>query len=550
MHAADEVPDDEDPESFYGEDIFDDIIAKAMEAESKMESAPTNTNSERIAVKGTPGDLENRQSNRGTGNDYSYGSAPEHDAASLDSGEISGESDISAMDAEHGENGKTNPYNPSPLVNDDESTIDMRPPAPNNQTVSSYVDQLNRSERSKGRLIKAGSFAICIAIVVGVVLAVISLTGNKDGATGNVGRISDNAQVSTGGRLPGAEKEKSLAPAASSMAAFAIIPVPVTASFPVTAPPTRPPTERPAMASSTETIHPVQLTFENIPSGYKLLEKDRTPIVDFIEELLSDHMDESFELLEVAYARANAGERSRRSLQRQVESFSIPLRIVVRGPSNFSQDFKQSYVMEKIQERSNDIVNYLKAYNWKTFNNVRISEVVEFDIADLVDPTVSPMMSPVQSVQPIRSPSQTPSGKTVGVTQPPILTRTAPPVTNEPTQKPTQYTIAAIVTTSSPVTNVPTRRPTRRPTRYPTGRPTKGRHPHQHQTRLQCRRQCKLQGRRAIQHAIQHAGRRSGQRGGQHGDQWHHHQQSLHHMVQLPVIPQVVIQHSILVVQQ
>ena len=57
----------------------------------------------------------------------------------------------------------------------------MRPPAPQQTTVSSYVDQLNWAEQNRGKLIKAGALSIGIAIVLGVVLVVISLSGNDDG---------------------------------------------------------------------------------------------------------------------------------------------------------------------------------------------------------------------------------------------------------------------------------------------------------------------------------------------------------------------------------
>ena len=72
-----------------------------------------------------------------------------------------------------------------PLVNDDESVMEMKNPAPVSQSVSTYVDQLNRREHGKSRLIKAGVFAIFIAVIVGAALTVISVTGSKDKGTGD-----------------------------------------------------------------------------------------------------------------------------------------------------------------------------------------------------------------------------------------------------------------------------------------------------------------------------------------------------------------------------
>jgi hypothetical protein len=76
----------------------------------------------------------------------------------------------------------------APLVNDDESVIEMKEPAPVSQSVSSYVDQLNRKERGKSIFIKTGVLLAIIAIIVGVSLAVVSRNGNesKDVSDGNV----------------------------------------------------------------------------------------------------------------------------------------------------------------------------------------------------------------------------------------------------------------------------------------------------------------------------------------------------------------------------
>lgn len=435
MPAAEAADEEDRNASFYGEDIFDDLIAKAMDptaggdtSPSKMETAFDND--ERVVVEGTPANLENSEEGGG-GDDFSTGGS-DADVASLDSGEITGESDISEAVEEPIES-----YNPSPLVNDDESTIDMRPPAPNNQTVSSYVDQLNRSERSKGRLIKGGAFAICIAIVVGVILAVISLTGDSNDDINSI-----TSQVSTPGVPTAPVDQTSLAPA-----------------IPIPAPVVPAPTMKPVMATRTETVHPVQLTFENVPAGYRLAENDRTSIINFIRELLGDHLDDSFELLGVAYARDSGGRYRRLN----TGSFSLPLVLVLRGSSNFSEEFVRSYVIEKIQERSTNIVNYLKAYNWKTFNNVRISAVETYDIADLIDPTVSPSLSPITG-QPTTSPSL--PYRTGEPTASPSL----PPQTELPTSSPSR----SPETFTQPLNteNKPTKNPTRRPSQNPTLRPT------------------------------------------------------------------------------
>jgi len=214
-------PDEQNPDAFYGEDMFDDIIAKAMDRPADVDD---NGSSEKVVVEGTPSKLRQHDDDYASGggggvdpdnpdgggarrggirrggaqqqarpDDQSSSagassgesSTDPDDAASLDSADISGESDISdqsdttgASMAERERTGahrSEHEYAPRPLINDDESTVDMRPPAPQQTTVSSYVDQLNQDEQNRGRVIKAGAFAIGIAIAVDVILAVISL---------------------------------------------------------------------------------------------------------------------------------------------------------------------------------------------------------------------------------------------------------------------------------------------------------------------------------------------------------------------------------------
>ena len=150
--------------SFYGEDIFDDMIAKVMDAADKNNSkVRVQALSPVIEIDGNPSvDIRSTDGNNNNNindNDIETGSSPGNDdstntgsdVASLDSEEISGESDISEVEEK-----EKSSYYPQPLIHDDESTIDMRPPAAETQTVSSYVDQLNQQERRKGKLVKAG----------------------------------------------------------------------------------------------------------------------------------------------------------------------------------------------------------------------------------------------------------------------------------------------------------------------------------------------------------------------------------------------------------
>eukprot|EP00584_Thalassiosira_punctigera_P002526 CAMPEP_0172542604 /NCGR_PEP_ID=MMETSP1067-20121228/13176_1 /TAXON_ID=265564 ORGANISM="Thalassiosira punctigera, Strain Tpunct2005C2" /NCGR_SAMPLE_ID=MMETSP1067 /ASSEMBLY_ACC=CAM_ASM_000444 /LENGTH=544 /DNA_ID=CAMNT_0013328879 /DNA_START=46 /DNA_END=1679 /DNA_ORIENTATION=+ len=390
--------------SYYGEDIFDDLIAEALDSSQHGDAGPERSTAEPRVVDITPSKKSRRR--RSVDDD-----GDDDDAASLDSEEISGGSDVSEVEKER------NMYAPPPLINDDESTVDMRPPAPQSQTVSSYVDQLNRTERSKGRLIRAGAFAIVIAIVVGVILAVVSLGGGRKDGGG-----SSSVQASTP-RGP---------------------PVTQTASTVAT---TLVPTAGPVILTPIETIHPLKLTFQNIPAGYRLPEDHRASIIGYIGELLEDYLSGEFELLEVAYARQGGGGGNQRTIiggsppsralrtsqpsqRRRLLSFALPLRIVLRGPPTFSEDFVRSYLVEEMNDQSTYIGNYLKAFDWETYKNVRISAEI-YDFADLIEPTMSPSLPP-QTRSPSLSPSMRPQTRTP--TTSPLLS----PETRSPTVSPSR----------------------------------------------------------------------------------------------------------------
>ena len=508
-NAADSgvVVDDDPNDSFYGEAIFDDMIAKVMDAADKNNAkvkvkspSPVNMN---IVVDGNSrtndannvddnskvsadeddleigGGMRQQHTNKNTmDNDESTNT--ESDAASLDSiGDISGKSNVSDLEKE--DEGEAL-YISQPLVNDDESTIDMRPPAPETQTVSSYVDQLNQQERRKEKMIKAAAFSILVAIIIGVVLAVVTLTGNNDEPTGSLDTFDYSSLLSPG------------------------------------------PTMQPAIKTtpyqmSIQTVHPIQLTLDNIPDDYRMSDDTRTTIISYVDSLISDnimspkYLGSKFELLDVTYGHDAAHDMQRRRLK----SIDIPLHIVVVGPSNISQVAVRAKVIKLIQDESNDITNYLRAYDYQTFNDVRLSAGL-YDEKDLIPPTSSPTLPP-QSEQPTSaspsllspqtsstSPETTEPG--TSPTPPPqmlvlqlptgIMTtvletssptqfspQNAPTSTNQPTTrqpsrpKPVPTPTTSYPTTREPITSEPTNQapvsslpPSRNPTSLPTPRPT------------------------------------------------------------------------------
>jgi hypothetical protein len=104
-------------------------------------------------------------------------------------------------------------------------------------------------------------------------------------------------------------------------------------------------------------------------AGYVLTANDRASIVGLVEELLLDRLDAAFELLEVADAR-RGGRRARRLAD---AGFSIPLRIVVRGPATLSRDYVRGYVLAEIQGRARNLENYLKAFDRNAFRSVHVT---------------------------------------------------------------------------------------------------------------------------------------------------------------------------------
>ena len=434
MGANAETADKDPSASYYDEDTFDDLIARAMDStaiDDVMGQLEPTKRTKDMIDDDIMGQLEPTKRAKDVNDDDAdvdlEGSSEGGDVgddASLDSSDISGESTISEVSA------KAMSYNAPPLVNDDESTIDMRPPAPEVSTVSSYVEQLNQYERSKGKFIKAGGCAICIAIIVGVVLAVIAATGNK-----NEGGIS--SQVIVSGLPASATQNPSSAPVTIAVD-----------------------------SKPTETIHPIQLTLQNVPDG-PLPVTYRASIAGFIQEMLGGSLGDSFEVLEVADVGVGGGTSRSLVLSRRLET-NLPLRIVVRGPSNYSEGDMRSYLMDVIKARSEDIVAYLKALDLDKFKNVALS-VSTFDATTPLAPTVSPSLSPQtevplarQTIEPTVSPSQE-----VPTAQPTIKANLSTP---SPSLSPEVMTAAPTTdapTTISPVTNSPTNKPSLRPTRDP-----------------------------------------------------------------------------------
>ncbi len=412
--------------SYYGEDIFDDLIEKALHSTSDHNDVDEENllegAAQRIGYENEEEDLAYsapaREANDDASVDLEECGDVGSDASSLDSKEISGQSILSDVDVDMRE--METSYTPPPLINDDESTIDMRPPAPQIQSVSSFVEQLNRRERNKSKLFKAGACALFVAIIVGVVLVIITFTG---------GNNDDGNQKMSSQELKSGSSSSSPTPS------------PVVELFP--------------------TIQHVQATFQNVPSGYRLPADDAASLVSFITELLGDSVKDPFEVLEVAYAREDNTKNRVLLLSRMLADVSIPFRIVIQAPFSMSEESVRLYIIDILYDQSNNIVQFMKQLDWGNFNGVLGVTFEEYDITELVEPTPSPSIAQTDI-------------PTVSL---PLLPETVRPIiqTEIPTSSPS---LGSVSPTSNPseqpsiATPRPTLRPSFMPTRLATNKPT------------------------------------------------------------------------------
>jgi len=152
------------------------------------------------------------------------------------------------------------------------------------------------------------------------------------------------------------------------------------------------------MVDMEETEHPVQLIFKNVAAGYRLSAEDRASLIRFVKELLEDNLDESMELIEVAYA----GTQSLRSLQhtRRLDTLSLPLQITVKGPANRS-DFALSYLMDVLEDNKQDLVKYLKSLDSNAFKDVKISSQ-SYDLPSITTGPEAEMVVMTESEHPVQ----------------------------------------------------------------------------------------------------------------------------------------------------
>lgn len=110
-------------------------------------------------------------------------------------------------------------------------------------------------------------------------------------------------------------------------------------------------------------------------------------MVQFLKELLDDRLDESLNVVDVAYAgRRHLLSSSLRNVRR-LDTLTLPLLITVMGPSD-QKDFALSFIMDVFDEYAKDIENYLKTLDGNAFAGVSVAaESFAFDAAptDMVE---------------------------------------------------------------------------------------------------------------------------------------------------------------------
>ena len=435
---------------------FDDIIANAMNGSNGNIQIVDDRRYQAGHPEDDEGSVDVDDIERGGGDDDGSSNGDEEDDDSMSASEISGESEISAVEEEEEERHHLyyneeeeerhhQYYTAPPLVNDDESTIDMRPPAPHNQSVSSYVNQLNRQQRSKSRLIKIGVIGMLVAVTVGVILAVITLTGGE--------KDSDKAATNVPPRDSSALDFAAITTSPSAKPAEPVVPL--------------------------NTYHAIELGFDDVPDNYSPSEEDRDSIIGYLKELLSQDLEmNDLVLVDAVYAYA----RRRLSLSttdfrshdnRRLRSVTIPIVFTVRGPSNVDEILVGNLLIETIESRKRNIIAYLRQYDWETFQSVSLV-AKSFVLEDL---TPSPSFAP--STRPQKSPSQRPQS-------PPTLTPSSSPVgkTEEGVEEedgdsgtflpppPQKSPTTGTPKPSKEPTPAPTEKKTKKPTKFPTQYPT------------------------------------------------------------------------------
>lgn len=118
--------------------------------------------------------------------------------------------------------------------------------------------------------------------------------------------------------------------------------------------------------STEETIHPVQLIFDNIDRDYRLSPSDRELILQFVEDRIDGSLADAFDLVKVDYAGSWNGRQLLTSRQVGRDRLAMPLLVRVRGPIDAS-GYALSYVLQSIRQHLRAIELYVKSLDNEIF---------------------------------------------------------------------------------------------------------------------------------------------------------------------------------------
>jgi len=168
-------------------------------------------------------------------------------------------------------------------------------------------------------------------------------------------------------------------------------------------------------------MHSIAIVLEGVAEDYTVTEDHRALIIRYASETIEELLEPPVTLVKVEYAfddrrllastmLSSKGGTTTTSndRRRRLASVSVPLKVFVRGPTNFS-DFTLSFVMDTLKSSTEVLESKLKEDDWENFKDVSVSEGT-YDAETLTkDPTRSPTARP--TAEPTRKPTKRPTKK-------------------------------------------------------------------------------------------------------------------------------------------
>ena len=141
--------------------------------------------------------------------------------------------------------------------------------------------------------------------------------------------------------------------------------------------PTPGPTRMPSPNPLKTTVQNVQLIFKNASAGYALSPEKRASLIRYLNQMLSDQLDQAFELLEVKYAGVLLHTTTRRKRRSLADNYSpqLPIMITVQAPEDAS-DFALTYILQIILDNLSNLEGFLQTLDGAVFVVSSFSEFI------------------------------------------------------------------------------------------------------------------------------------------------------------------------------